>query len=213
MSYSLVLFGPPGAGKGTQALLISKEYSLKHISTGDIFRKHVKEQTDLGKEILDYMDRGLLVPDDLTIRIVLNEIKNVDGFILDGFPRTLEQAKALDLHNFVNAALYIKVSEESLIKRLCGRRTCSNKSCNEAYHLEYKKPKLENVCDICSSSLFQRADDNEKTIKTRLGEYNSKTLPVLYYYAAKNKLYEFNGNKAIQDIFQDLCGFIDDLKK
>ena len=212
MNYHLVLFGPPGAGKGTQAALLREKYNLKHISTGEIFRRHVKEQTDLGKKILGFMNAGLLVPDDLTIRIVLNEIKDVDGFILDGFPRTLEQAKALNLHNFIDAAIYIKGSEETLIRRLVGRRICSNKDCNEAYNIEYKIPKLEDICDVCSSSLFQRTDDNEETIKTRLSEYNSKTLPVLYYYAAKNKLYEFNGDKPIDSIFQDLCELINGFK-
>ena len=209
MNYHLVLFGAPGAGKGTQALLLKDKYNLKHISTGEIFRGHVKEQTELGKKITDYMTQGLFVPDELTIKIVLEELKTTWGFILDGFPRTVEQAKALDLHNFIDAAIYIKVSEETLIRRLVGRRTCSNKECNAVYNIEQKQPKLENVCDICSSSLFQRTDDVEETIKTRLNEYNSKTLPVLYYYAAKNKLYEFDGSLSIDDVFVNICRLLD----
>ncbi|MBI2673035.1 nucleoside monophosphate kinase [Candidatus Woesearchaeota archaeon] len=188
MSYKLILFGPPGAGKGTQAALISKEYGLRHISTGDIFRKHMKDQTDLGKEILDYMNKGLLVPDELTIKIALNEIKDLNGFILDGFPRTIEQVKALEQNSSVDAAFYIGVSEDTAIKRLCGRKTCSNKTCNEVYHMVDRKPKLENICDKCNSSLYQRSDDNEETVKTRLKEYNTKTAPLLNHYMHKNKL-------------------------
>lgn len=212
MSYKLILFGPPGAGKGTQAALISKEYGLRHISTGDIFRKHMKDQTDLGKEILDYMNKGLLVPDELTIKVALKEIKDLNGFILDGFPRTIEQVKALEQNSSVDAAFYIGVSEDTAIKRLCGRKTCSNKTCNEVYHMVDRKPKLENICDKCNSSLYQRSDDNEETVKTRLKEYNTKTAPLLNHYMHKNKLYYFDGSLSVDSVFLNICKLLDGFK-
>lgn len=212
MSYKLILFGPPGAGKGTQALLISKEYSLKHISTGDIFRKHMKDQTDLGKEILDYMNKGFLVPDDLTIKIALNEIKDLNGFIFDGFPRTIGQVIALEQNNSIDAAFYIGVSEDTAIKRLCGRRTCSNKECNDVYHMVDRKPKLEDICDKCGSSLYQRSDDNEDTVKTRLKEYNTKTAPLLNRYMHKNKLYYFDGSLSVDSVFLNISSVLKGLK-
>ena len=184
----LIMLGAPGAGKGTHALLLSKEYNIPQISTGDILRSHIKNETDLGKKAKKYMDKGLLVPDELVVEIVKKRIQEEDckeGFILDGFPRTIPQAEALDkaleeLAIALDKVVNIDVPDEVIIKRMAGRRVCSN--CGASYHIENKKPLKENICDECGSELKQREDDKEETVRKRLQVYEEQTKPLIEYY-------------------------------
>ncbi len=183
----LIMLGAPGAGKGTHALLLSKEYNIPQISTGDILRSHIKNETDLGKKAKKYMDKGLLVPDELVVEIVKKRIQEEDckeGFILDGFPRTIPQAEALDkaleeLAIALDKVVNIDVPDEVIIKRMAGRRVCSN--CGASYHIENKKPLKENICDECGSELKQREDDKEETVRKRLQVYEEQTKPLIEY--------------------------------
>ncbi|MDI3533679.1 MAG: adenylate kinase [Thermosediminibacterales bacterium] len=206
----LIFLGPPGAGKGTQAEKISKEFELPHVSTGDIFRKALKEGTELGLKAKNYMDKGLLVPDDVVVAIVEERLKQEDcekGFILDGFPRTVPQAEALDmsmkeLNRSIDHVINISVSKEELIERLTGRRVCSK--CGASFHIKYNTPKEEGVCDICGGELIQRDDDRIETVNERLNVYNEQTQPLIEYYKQKKLLRTVDGEKGIDKVFEEI---------
>lgn len=201
----LILLGAPGAGKGTQAVILAEEFKVPHISTGDIFRNNIKNGTELGKKAKEYMDKGLLVPDEITIEIVKDRLKQddcKDGFILDGFPRTIPQAEYLDkVLNELNApldkVLNISVSDEIIVDRMSGRRTCT--SCGASYHVINNPPKKEGVCDNCGADIIQRADDKEETVKQRLKTYHEQTEPLIDYYKKQGKLVTVNGENKIDD--------------
>ena len=206
----ILLMGPPGAGKGTQAAELVKEFGIPHISTGDMFRAAVKEGTELGKQAKACMDNGKLVPDEVTIGIVRERLAKDDckkGFILDGFPRTVEQADALtgilkDLGLTLTRVLNISVPAEDLIERAVGRRIC--KKCGATYHTKFNPPKKEGICDVCGSELFQRADDTAETMKNRLSVYEASTKPLIDYYKAAGVYTEVDGRQPIEKVTQDL---------
>lgn len=210
----IILLGPPGAGKGTQAKSISNKYSIPHISTGDIFRKNISERTALGIEAKKYIDKGHLVPDKLTIDIIEDRLKQDDcknGFLLDGYPRTVNQAEALEVMLDkkgvkLDTALLIKVPKEYIINRMTGRRVCT--TCGASYHIQYNPTKNGNLCDICGSVVIQRQDDNEATVSERLEIYDAQTQPLIEYYGSKNLLSEVDGTKAINDVFKNICGIL-----
>lgn len=206
----ILLMGPPGAGKGTQAAKLVEKYSILHISTGDMFRAAVKEETALGKQAKAYMDAGQLVPDSVTIGIVRERIAKPDcqpGFILDGFPRTLEQATALDqslldLGIKLDRVLNITVPVAELILRMTGRRICKN--CGATYHVHYNPPVTASVCDKCGGELFQRDDDKEETVNKRLTVYNAQTQPLIEYYQDEGLYTEIDGTKHIDEVFAEI---------
>lgn len=206
----LLIMGPPGAGKGTQAAKIVAEYQIPHISTGDMFRQAIKEGTPLGKKAKSYTDQGLLVPDEVTNGIVRERLAKNDcntGFLLDGYPRTVTQAVALDemlfdLNMKIDAVLNIKVSKEKLFERLTGRRIC--KECGATYHLSFNQPKVNGVCDKCGGELYQRKDDNNKSVEKRLEVYGNQTKPLLDYYSVKGNLFDINGEQEIDEVFMDI---------
>ncbi len=206
----LVILGPPGAGKGTQAEYIVKRYNIPHISTGDIFRENIKNNTELGKKAKSYMDKGLLVPDDLVIALVedrLNKDDAKEGFLLDGFPRTVAQAVSLDSildknDDKLTKVINISVDPEILIERAVGRRVC--KICGMTYHVKFNPPKEEGVCDKDGTKLIQRDDDTEETVKTRISVYFDQTAPLIDYYRAQNLLIDIDGAKDIDKVFDDI---------
>lgn len=206
----LLIMGRPGAGKGTQAANIKEYYHIPHISTGDMFRAALKNQTKLGLEAKEYMDKGLLVPDEVTIGIVqerLLEDDCKDGFLLDGFPRTIKQAEALDQFLKANgvvldAVLDVNVPVEILVKRMVGRRVC--KGCGATYHVEFNPSKVEGICDNCGTKLIQRADDTEATALNRLSVYDEQTAPLLEFYSKQNLLKTVNGNQSLEKVFEDI---------
>ena len=195
----IIMLGAPGAGKGSQASRIAKEYQLPHISTGDIFRANLKEETELGKRAKSFMDKGELVPDDITIAMLLDRIHKEDcknGYILDGFPRTIPQAEALKealakKDEKIDLALDVEASDELIIKRMAGRRTCP--ACGAIYHIVTLPPKTEGICDRCGADLIQRKDDNEETVKNRLKIYHEVTEPLISYYKKEGILEEIDG--------------------
>ncbi len=207
----LVLLGPPGAGKGTQAKMMTEKYHIPQISTGDILRQAVKDGVPLGKEAKTYMDQGDLVPDELIINLVKERIKAddcQDGYIFDGFPRTVTQAEALDtvlqeLSSTLDAVVSIDVPEDEVVKRLSGRRTC--KSCGSLYHILYNQPAKEGICDKCDGELFQRDDDNETTIRQRLSVYTNQTAPLIDYYSNHGVLKAIPGTGGPEEIFAAIC--------
>ncbi len=203
----LILLGAPGVGKGTQGALISKEYGIPQISTGDILRSEVKNETELGKKAKAYMEKGELVPDDVIIEMMEKRIKEDDcknGFILDGFPRTVAQAEAFDRMLAKNGleldkVILIDVPEEEIIDRLTGRRICPN--CGAVYHIKNNPPKVEGVCDRCGSKLIQRDDDREDVVRKRLEVYKKSTMPLIDYYTRTSKLVKVDGTGDIEEIF------------
>ncbi len=214
----LLLMGPPGAGKGTQAAELVKKFDIPHISTGDMFRAAVKEGTELGKKAKACMDSGKLVPDDVTIGIVRDRLAKKDcakGFILDGFPRTVEQADALagileGLNQPLTKVLNIHVPSEDLIERAIGRRIC--KSCGATYHVKFNPPKVENVCDECNGNLYQRADDNEETMRNRLSVYEDSTRPLTEYYKKAGIYLEIDGRQPIDKVTEELVNVLSSVK-
>lgn len=207
---NLILLGPPGAGKGTQAAKIVEKYNIPHISTGDIFRKNISEGTKLGLKAKSYMDKGELVPDSLVIEIATDRLTEDDckgGFLLDGFPRTVEQAVALDAFlgehgKKIDHVLDIDVPKEELMERLIGRRVCKN--CGATYHIKNMPPKKEGVCDKCSGELMQRADDTESTVENRIEVYNRQTKPLLDYYDKSGNIVHLNGSIGLEKLFAQI---------
>lgn len=207
----IVLLGPPGAGKGTQAKSISNRYSIPHISTGDIFRKNISENTPLGIEAKSYMDNGQLVPDEVTINMVKDRLQQDDcknGYLLDGFPRTVHQAEVLD--NFltereesIDTALLIEVPKEFILERMTGRRVCP--SCGASYHIKFNPPANDGKCDLCGSDVIQRKDDTEETVKERLDVYENQTQPLIDFYKNKKQLSVVDGTQAINEVFESIC--------
>ena len=215
---NIILMGLPGAGKGTQASEIVKKFPIPHISTGDMFRKAIKDETDLGKEAKSYMDRGELVPDEVTVGIVKERISEDDakkGFLLDGFPRTIDQAEALndimsELGRNIDAVINIEVPEEELMNRLTGRRICEK--CGTTYHLVFNPPKVDGICDIDGGKLYQREDDNPETVSKRLNVNVKQSKPILEYYNEKGVLKNIDGAKDIDDVTKDVIDILDQLK-
>lgn len=211
MSAKLILFGPPGAGKGTQAKLLSEKFALPHISTGDILRGEVKNNTELGQKAKEYMNSGKLVPDTLVTEIVKKRMSEGDvkgGFILDGYPRTKSQAQALDeiLNKQIDKAVYLHTTEKVVIQRLTGRRVCPK--CGTNYHMKNMPPKKDMLCDTCQVELFQRPDDNEETVRNRLNVYLKEATPVLDYYKDQQKLEDISGDMDSQEVFEVISKII-----
>lgn len=206
----LIMLGPPGAGKGTQAQLLAKELSIPHISTGDIFRAAIKEETPMGLRAKEFMDKGFLVPDDIVLSIIIHRLKKDDckgGYLLDGFPRTLVQAKEFDdelseLNSKIDCVVDIEVEDAVIVARMSGRRVCPN--CGASYHLINLPPKKDGICDECGNKLVQRADDNEQTVLRRLNVYHEQTSPLKKYYQAKGKLIEVDGNRDVNVISSEI---------
>lgn len=206
----IILLGPPGAGKGTQAKSISNRYSIPHISTGDIFRKNISENTPLGIEAKKYMDNGHLVPDEVTINMVKDRLQETDcigGYLLDGFPRTVSQAEALqqfltEKKESLDTALLIQVPREYILDRMTGRRVCP--SCGASYHIKFNPP-VDGKCELCGAEVVQRKDDTEETVKERLDVYEKETQPLIDFYKEKNLLSEVDGTKAINEVFEGIC--------
>lgn len=215
----LVLLGPPGAGKGTLASLLKKQLNNVHISTGDLLREEMKNNSPLGQEAKKFIDNGKLAPDDLVTKLIENKLSNdvniQNGFMLDGFPRTTKQAEDLDkilsvLKMPIDYAIYMETSLNLILKRLTGRRVC--KTCGATYHVSNRPPKVENICDNCKSELVQRADDNEETIKTRMEVYVASTEPIIKYYKKQGKLKKIDGDMESEDLQSDLTKSFDEDK-
>ena len=210
----IIMLGAPGAGKGTQAKQIAAKYELPHISTGDIFRANIKEGTALGMEAKSYMDKGQLVPDELTVKILLDRVSKDDcknGYVLDGFPRTIPQADVLDkavseLNDKIDYAINVDVKDDNIIRRMSGRRACLN--CGATYHIVNVPPKKEGICDTCGSELVIRDDDKEETVKARLLAYHEQTQPLIDYYNNKGILKEVDGTKDMNDVFADIVNIL-----
>ena len=210
----IIMLGAPGAGKGTQAQMIAEKYGIPHISTGDIFRANIKNGTELGKKAKEYMDKGELVPDELTVLLLLDRVANEDcknGYVLDGFPRTIPQADVLDteltkLGDKVDYAVNVDVPDENIVRRMSGRRACLK--CGATYHIEHIKPKTEGICDKCGSELVQRPDDKPETVQNRLSVYHEQTQPLIDYYNNKNILKTVDGTQDMQKVFNDIVGIL-----
>ncbi|WP_068505592.1 adenylate kinase [Paenibacillus kribbensis] len=211
---NILIMGPPGAGKGTQADVIVKEFGIPHISTGDAFRLAMKQGTPIGIKAKEYIDKGELVPDDVTIGIVEERLQQPDckkGFLLDGFPRTLAQAEALDqilgrLDTKLDDVINLKVDRDNLLARITGRRVC--KSCGTSYHVVFNPPKVEGICDKDGGELYQRPDDNEDSVRTRLDEYSNKTAPLLTFYENQNLLRHIDGEQDIDVVSQNIVSLL-----
>jgi len=207
MNAKIILIGAPGAGKGTQAKLIQDKYNLPHISTGDIFRANIREKTPVGLKALEYIDKGQLVPDDVTVEIVADRLSKEDcknGYILDGFPRTLFQAEALDKVEDIDVVINITVDTAKLVDRLTGRRVCPK--CGESYHVSAKK---DSLCDKCASQLIHRDDDKEEVIKNRMEVFEKSISPVVKHYENKGKVASVDGMGNIDDVFRAICEAIE----
>ena len=212
---NIVLLGGPGSGKGTVSNLLEKTQNIAHIATGDMFREEIKNETELGKKAQEFMNKGMLVPDEITINMLkgkINQYKNANGVVFDGFPRNRNQAEALEkmleeMGQKVDVALYLDMPDEDIIYRTVKRRICSNKDCGEIYNLEFKKPKQEGICDICGSKLIQRKDDNEETITNRLKVYHEQSKDLIKYYEEKKLIYrvELHANIDITEEMTKEC--------
>ncbi|SCY56590.1 adenylate kinase [Butyrivibrio sp. INlla14] len=210
----IIMLGAPGAGKGTQAQMIAEKYGIPHISTGDIFRANIKNGTELGKKAKEYMDKGLLVPDELTVQLLLDRVANDDcknGYVLDGFPRTIPQADVLDaeltkLGDKVDFAVNVDVPDENIVRRMSGRRACLK--CGATYHIEHIPPKVDGICDKCGSELVLRDDDKPETVQNRLSVYHEQTQPLIEYYDKKQILKTVDGTKDMQEVFSDIVNIL-----
>ena len=210
----IIMLGAPGAGKGTQAKMIAEKFDIPHISTGDIFRANIKNGTELGKKAKEYMDKGQLVPDELTVEILLDRVAADDcknGYVLDGFPRTIPQADVLDkeltkLGDKVDFAINVDVPDENIVRRMSGRRACLK--CGATYHIEHIPPKKEGICDTCGSELVQRDDDKPETVQNRLTVYHEQTQPLIEYYDKKNILKTVDGTKDMQEVFNNIVSIL-----
>ncbi|RCV65809.1 adenylate kinase [Methanophagales archaeon] len=211
----IVLFGPPGSGKGTQAKLLAERYGVPHISTGDILRENIKNETELGLKAKTYMDKGELVPDDVLIGLIKDRLSQSDGasgFLLDGYPRTLPQAETLskilsELGKSLDVVLNIDVPAEKLLNRLAGRRMCV---CGASYHISFNKPKQAGICDLCGSKLYHRDDDKEEAIMNRLDVYKNQTQPLIDHYTQAGVMLTINGAADIVVVFNEICRMLDD---
>lgn len=211
----VILFGAPGAGKGTQAAILAEKTGLVHITTGELFRQAIRQETELGKQAKPYYDRGQLVPDRLTIAMLLERLSQGDcarGCLLDGFPRTLEQATALDealaqKGKGIDKVLYIKVPQNELVSRLAGRWNC--RQCGSVYQERFQPPRQAGRCDQCGGELYQREDDRPETVRRRLEVYLEQTAPLIDYYRARGKLVEIGGDKAVEEVAEDLLAVVD----
>ena len=203
----IIMLGAPGAGKGTQAKMIAEKYGIPHVSTGDNFRANIKNGTELGMEAKKYMDQGQLVPDELTVKILLDRVAQDDcknGYVLDGFPRTIPQAEALDKalaanNETVDYAINVEVPDENIINRMSGRRACVG--CGATYHIEFNPTKVEGICDACGEKLILRDDDKPETVKNRLSVYHEQTQPLIDYYSKKGVLAEVDGTQSMENVF------------
>ncbi len=211
----IIMLGAPGAGKGTQAKMIAEKYQIPHVSTGDIFRANIKNGTELGKEAKKYMDQGLLVPDELTVKILLDRVAQPDcenGYVLDGFPRTIPQAEVLDsalteMGDAIDFAINVDVPDENIVKRMGGRRACL--SCGATYHIEHVPPKQEGICDVCGQPLVLRDDDKPETVLNRLKVYHDQTQPLIDFYSAKGVLRTVDGTVDMKDVFAAITAILD----
>ena len=210
----IIMLGAPGAGKGTQAKKIAEKYEIPHISTGDIFRANIKNGTELGMKAKEYMDKGALVPDELTCDLVMDRIAQEDcknGFVLDGFPRTIPQAKALDsalekINEKMDFAVDVDVPDENIVNRMGGRRACLN--CGATYHIVFNPTKLDGVCDTCGKQTVLREDDKPETVQNRLQVYHEQTQPLLDYYKEQNILKSVDGTKPMDEVFSDIVAIL-----
>lgn len=210
----IIMLGAPGAGKGTQAKKIAEKYSIPHISTGDIFRANIKNNTELGQKAKTYMDKGELVPDELVVDLIMDRFKEADcanGYVLDGFPRTIPQAETLDKalaanNEAVDFAINVEVPDENIINRMSGRRACVG--CGATYHIQFNAPKVEGVCDTCGEKLILRDDDKPETVKNRLSVYHEQTQPLIDYYSKKGVLAEVDGTQAMDDVFNAIVNVL-----
>ncbi len=207
----IIMLGAPGAGKGTQARMMTEKYEIPQISTGDIFRENIRNQTELGKKAKSYIDQGLLVPDELTLDLVLDRLSGEDckdGYILDGFPRTIPQAEALtaaleEKGEKIDFAIDVEVPDDNIVQRMSGRRVCPK--CGATYHIRYNMPEKEGLCDECGTELIQREDDSPKTVQKRLVVYHEQTQPLIDYYRRKGCLYAVDGTRSTDEVFQEIC--------
>ena len=211
----IIMLGAPGAGKGTQAKMIADKYQIPHISTGDIFRANIKNGTELGKEAKKYMDAGQLVPDELTVKLLLDRVANEDcknGYVLDGFPRTIPQAEVLEnaltkLGEKVDYAIDVDVPDENIIRRMSGRRACV--ACGATYHIVYNPTKEEGICDRCGAALILRDDDKPETVIKRLDVYHAQTQPLIDFYSSRNVLRPVDGTQDLMKVFEDIVKVLD----
>ena len=211
----IIMLGAPGAGKGTQAKRIADKWQIPHVSTGDIFRANIKNGTELGMEAKKYMDMGALVPDELTVKILLDRVAQEDcrnGYVLDGFPRTIPQAEVLDkaltdLGDSIDYAINVDVPDENIVNRMSGRRACV--ACGATYHVVYAPTKTEGICDRCGKELILRDDDKPETVKKRLTVYHDQTQPLIEYYGAKNILKSVDGTKDMEEVFNDIVKILE----
>ncbi len=210
----LVIFGPPSAGKGTQAQKLSKQYGIPQVATGDLLRKAVADKTPLGLKIKSYLDQGKLGPDEVIVQLIKERVAKPDcrkGFLLDGFPRTMGQAKELEKMTDIDLVLSIVVDLESLVERAVGRRTCPK--CSAVYHIKFNPPMNEGICEMCGSKLVQRDDDKEDTVRNRLRIYQEQTAPLIEYYRKKGKLVDIDGSGGIDAVYSQMVKAISHLKK